>query len=157
MKIIKKILLLLLIVFVIAQFFGPEKNEGDTTSIDPFLADTNPPESVKFILKESCFDCHSSFTKYPWYNTITPVNYWMAEHIEHAQEELNFSKWNDYSVKKKDHKLDELIEMVEEKEMPLPSYTWMHSDAKLTDAQIKAVVEWAKFTRIKYGLVSKPQ
>jgi Haem-binding domain len=157
MKIIKKILILLLIVLVIAQFFGPEKNQGDTTSIGAFLADTNPPEAVKLILKENCFDCHSSFTRYPWYNNITPVNYWMAEHIEHAQEELNFSKWEGYSVKKKDHKLDELIEMIEEKEMPLPSYTWTHSDAKLSDTQIEAVVEWAKFTRIKYGLVSKPQ
>jgi len=157
MKIIKKILLLLLIVLVIAQFFGPEKNQGNTTSIDAFLADTNPPEAVKFILKESCFDCHSSFTKYPWYNNITPVNYWMSEHIEHAQEELNFSKWNDYSVKRKDHKLDELIEKVEEKEMPLPSYTWMHGDAKLSKTQIEAVVEWAKFTRVKYGLAPKPE
>jgi hypothetical protein len=81
----------------------------------------------------------------------------MAEHIEHAQEELNFSKWNDYSVKKKDHKLDELIEMVEEKEMPLPSYTWIHGDAKLSETQIEAVVEWAKFTRVKYGLAPKPE
>jgi Haem-binding domain len=157
MKIIKKILLMLLIVLVISQFFGPEKNEETTTSIDAFLTETSPPEAVKLILKESCFDCHSSFTKYPWYNNITPINYWIAEHIEHAQEELNFSKWKDYSVKKKDHKLDELIEMVEEKEMPLPSYTWMHSDAKLSEAQIKGIVKWAKFTRVKYGLAPKPE
>ncbi len=157
MKIIKKILILLLIVLVIAQFFGPEKNEGDTTSIDAFFADTNPPETVKLILKETCFDCHSSFTRYPWYNSITPVNYWIAGHIEEAHEELNFSKWKDYSVKKKDHKLDELIEMVEEKEMPLPSYTWMHGDANLSKTQLKAVVEWANFARIKYGLTPKPE
>jgi Haem-binding domain len=157
MKIIKKILLLLLIVFVIAQFFGPEKNEGNTSSIEAFLVDTKPPEAVKLILKESCFDCHSSFTKYPWYNNITPVNYWMAEHIEHAQEELNFSKWKDYSVKKKDHKLDELIEMVEEKEMPLPSYTWTHKEAKLTDAQIESIIDWAKQERSKYSLELKPE
>jgi len=157
MKIIKKILLLFLIVFVISQFFGPEKNEEDTTSIESFLTDTNPPENVKLILKESCYDCHSNFTKYPWYNNITPVNYWMAHHINEAKEELNFSKWNDYSVKKKDHKLDELIENVEEKEMPLPSYTWMHSDAKLSEVQIKSIVEWAKLTRVKYGLVPKPE
>ena len=49
MKILKKILLLLLIVFVIAQFFGPEKNEGDLASVEPFLAETNPPEDVKLV------------------------------------------------------------------------------------------------------------
>lgn len=92
MKILKKILLLLLIVFIVAQFFGPEKNEGSTDTIVAFLDDTNPPKDVKLILKESCFDCHSSFTRYPWYNSITPVNYWMADHIKHAKGHLDFSK-----------------------------------------------------------------
>ncbi len=157
MKVIKKILFLLLIVLVISQFFGPEKNEGKTTSIVAFIEDTNPPEDVKLILKESCFDCHSSFTKYPWYNNITPVNYWMADHIKHAKSELDFSKWNDYSVKKKDHKLDELIEMVEEKEMPLPSYTWTHTEAKLTDIQRESIITWAKQVRSTYVLEPKPE
>ena len=49
MKIIKKILLFLLIVFLIAQFFSPDKNQGDIDSIDAFLTETNPPEDVKLI------------------------------------------------------------------------------------------------------------
>ena len=157
MKIVKKILLLLLIVFVISQFFRPDKNEGDLTSIAAFFDDTNPPNDVKLILKESCFDCHSSKTHYPWYSKITPVNYWMADHVKHAKGHLDFSKWNDYSVKKKDHKLEELIEMVEKKEMPLSSYTWMHAESKLTDAQIKSILDWAKLARFKYSLAPKPE
>ena len=51
---------------------------------------------------------------------------------------------------------EELIEMVEEKEMPLPSYTWTHSQAKLSDDQTKAVLDWAKQVRIKYSLAPKP-
>lgn len=157
MKIIKKILLILLVAFVIAQFFGPEKNEGNLTSIDAFLAETNPPEKVKIILKETCYDCHSDVTRYPWYNNITPINYWMAEHVEHGKGELNFSNWIGNSVKRKDHKFDEIIEMVEVGDMPLPSYTWTHTDAKLTDAQIKSVIDWAKQVRIKYSLIPKPE
>ena len=157
MKILKKILLLLLAVFVIAQFFGPEKNAGEITSIEGFLAETNPPENVKMVLKETCFDCHSSVTHYPWYSSITPVNYWMAGHIDHGKEELNLSKWEGYSLKKKDHKFDELIEMIENKEMPLPSYTWTHTEAKLTDDQIDAVITWAKGVRLKLSLAPKPQ
>jgi len=151
MKLIKKILLALLIVFVVAQFFGPEKNEGDSASIESFIAETKPSPEVHGILKESCFDCHSSVTRYPWYNTITPVNYWLADHIDHGKGHFNVSKWDTYKIKKKDHKLDELIEMVEEKEMPLNSYTWTHSEAKLTDAQIKAVIDWAKGVRATYA------
>ncbi|RKE94975.1 heme-binding domain-containing protein [Ichthyenterobacterium magnum] len=152
MKIIKKILLVLLVLFLIAQFFEPESNEGDIASIGTFLAETNPPEDVKQILKESCFDCHSSVTRYPWYNKITPVNYWLADHIKHGKGHFNVSKWNEYSIKKKDHKLEELIEMVETKEMPLASYTWTHKEANLTDAQIKSVLDWAKQVRSEYNL-----
>ena len=157
MRIIKKLGWLLLIVFIIAQFFGPEKNSGSLESISGFFEDTNPSNNVKLILKETCFDCHSDVTRYPWYNTITPINYWMSSHIGHAKEHFNTSNWNGNSIKRKDHKFEELIEMVEQKEMPLPSYTWTHSEAKLTDEQIKLILDWAKQVRLKYALVSKPE
>ncbi|ULC58849.1 heme-binding domain-containing protein [Flaviramulus sp. BrNp1-15] len=157
MRLIKKILLVLLLLFVIAQFFGPEKNKGDLSSIEPFLTETNPPEDVKLILKETCYDCHSDYTRYPWYNNITPVNYWLAAHVKDGKKHFNVSNWEGNSVKRKDHKFEELIEMVEEKEMPLKSYTWTHSEAKLTDAQIESVINWAKQVRLKYSLVPKPE
>mgnify|MGYP000356725218 CR=1 FL=1 len=157
MRIIKKGLWFLLIIFAIAQLFGPEKNEGDLVSIDAFLSETNPPENIKLILKESCYDCHSDVTEYPWYNTITPVNYWLASHVKNGKKHFNMSNWIGNSVKKKDHKFEELIEMVEAKEMPLNSYTWTHTEAKLTNAQIKSVIDWAKQVRLKYSLKPKPQ
>lgn len=150
MKIIKKILVFLLVVFLVMQFFGPEKNEGELSSLDPFLTETNPPENVKTILKETCFDCHSNVTRYPWYNSITPVNYWLAGHIDHGKEELNFSKWAAYSLKRKEHKMEEVWEEVKKKKMPLPSYTWTHANANLTQDQIDAVVAWAKQIQADY-------
>ena len=119
MRIVKKILVALLIVFVIMQFFGPEKNQGEIARLDTFIQETNPPDEVKLVLKQACFDCHSDFTRYPWYNNITPVNYWLDGHINHGKGELNFSEWASYSDKKKDHKMEEIIEIVEKKEMPL--------------------------------------
>ena len=157
MKIIKKIVLLLLVVFIIAQFFGPDKNEGDAASVEAFYADTNPPADVKVILENACNDCHSDNTRYPWYNNITPINYWLAEHVADGKKHFNISKWNDYSDKKKDHKLDELIEMVEEKEMPLDSYTWTHGEAKLSQDQIDAVISWTKKVRLKYAFLEEAQ
>lgn len=157
MKIVKKIGLALLVLLIIAQFFGPEKNAGDIASVAAFEAETNPPEDVKLILKNTCYDCHSNHTRYPWYNSITPVNYWLAGHIKDGKKHFNVSKWEGNSVKRKDHKFEELIEEVEEREMPLNSYTWTHGDAKLTDAQIKAVVDWAKQVRVMYGLQPKPE
>jgi len=157
MKALKKVLLVLLMAFLVGQFFGPEKNAGDLASIDAFLAETNPPEDVRLILKETCYDCHSDVTRYPWYSTITPVNFWLAHHVNEGKEELNFSNWVGNSVKRKDHKFEEIIEMVEDKEMPLESYTITHKEAKLSDAQIEAVVGWAKLVRIKYSMEPKPE
>jgi hypothetical protein len=150
MKILKKIAIVLLVALVIAQFFGPEKNEGDITSVDTFLAETNPPENVRKILSESCFDCHSNSTKYPWYDNITPVNYWLNDHVKDGKKHLNFSDWSTYSLKKKEHKMDELYEEVEKGEMPLNSYTWTHSEANLTQEQISEMVAWGKSVQADY-------
>ncbi len=156
-NLLKKLGLIVLVAFILAQFFGPEKNQGGITSIDGFMSESHPSDEVKMILKESCFDCHSDVTRYPWYNNVTPVNYWLNGHVEHGKEELNFSKWSSYSIKRKDHKLEEVIEMIEKKEMPLPSYTWTHKEAKLSDAQITVVKEWAEKMRLGYHLLPKPQ
>lgn len=156
-KILKKIVFLLLVVFAIAQFFGPEKNEGELITLVPFLKETNPPEQVKVILKETCFDCHSSTTQYPWYSNITPVNYWMNGHVKHGKGELDFSKWESYSARQKEHKLEEIAELVEKKEMPLKSYTWMHKEAKLSEKQIAAVITWVNQAKFKYSLAPRPE
>jgi len=157
MKLLKKIGLVLLLVFIVAQFFSPEKNQGNTEDLTAFLNETKPSPEVKTILETTCFDCHSSNTKYPWYDKITPINFWLNEHVEDGKKHLDFSKWSDYSIKRKDHKFEELAEEVEEKKMPLPSYTWMHGDAKLSDSQIKAVVDWVNQVRMGYALAPKAE
>lgn len=44
------------------------------------------------------------------------------------------------------HKFEEIIEMVKEKKMPIPSYTWfgMHPEANLTLDQRSAITSWAQ-------------
>lgn len=157
MKIFKILLVAFVIIFLASQFIDPEENVGSTASFESFLNDTKPNEEVATILKTTCFDCHSDVTTYPWYNEITPLNFWLANHIEDGKKHFNISAWENYSIKKKDHKFEELIEMVESKEMPLESYTYTHAEAKLTDAQIAAVVDWGKKVQLKYSLAPQPQ
>ena len=146
-----------MVIFVLMQFYRPEKNlsQGDHTAV--FLTETNPPEEVKSILVQTCYDCHSDNTVYPWYNNIAPVSYWMADHVKHGKGHLNFSAWDDYDAEKKDHKLEEVIEMVEEGEMPLKEYTWTHEAARLTEEQRQAIVDWSKQTRALYQLDLRPE
>lgn len=150
MKIAKKIALALLVVLVGMQFYRPEKNVAASDYVAAFETETNPSPEVKAILNTACYDCHSDNTEYPWYNNIAPVSYWLADHIEDGKKHLNFSDWQNYDTKKKDHKLEELIEEVKEGEMPLKEYTWTHGDAKLTQEQISTLVAWADGVRANY-------
>ncbi|MCA0960484.1 heme-binding domain-containing protein [Muricauda ruestringensis] len=150
MKIVKKIAIALLVVLIGMQFYRPEKNISEGDYVAAFEAETKPSREVKQILKTACYDCHSANTEYPWYNTIAPVSYWLADHIEDGKKHLDFSDWQNYDEKKKDHKLEELIEEVKRGSMPLNEYTWTHADAKLSEEQISALVSWAEKTRATY-------
>lgn len=141
-------LILLLIAFVIMQFIRPDKNNGGYESVMAFEKDTKPSVEVAAILKENCYDCHSNQTRYPWYAEVAPFSYWLADHIKHGQGHFNVSVWESYSAKKKDHKLEELLEMVEKGEMPLDSYTWLHGN--LDEYEVKLLLQWAVVARIQY-------
>jgi len=154
---LKKVITAFLILFVIAQFFNPQKNEYTSIPESDFILTEKPSQEIASIIKESCYDCHSNNTKYPWYNRITPVNFWLKGHIKGATEELNFSEWKHYSAKKKAHKLEEVIEVLENNEMPLSSYTLMHSEAKLTNDETQVLINWATITKIKYEITNLPQ
>ena len=147
-KIIKFILILGLVALVAMQFIRPEKNNGGYETVMAFENETKPSVQVASILKENCYDCHSDQTQYPWYAEIAPVSYWLADHIADARDEFNVSKWKSYSVKKKDHKLEEVIEELKEGNMPLDSYTWVHGDLPEDDKVL--LLQWATLARLEY-------
>lgn len=153
---IKKISIGLLALFAAAQFINPDKNESEFVPESDFITLEQPPQHLADIIKTSCYDCHSNNTIYPWYDRITPVNFWVNDHIKHGKKHLNFSEWDTYSAKKKTHKLDEFIEMIEDKEMPLASYTLTHQDAKLSDADIAELTNWVTLTKIKIEVANQP-
>ena len=142
--IIKKILILLAAILVLIQFIRPTKNESATNNNAADSASIKAPENIQALLQNSCYDCHSNNTNYPWYTHIQPIGLWMQHHVDEGKEELNFSIFNTYSAKRKKHKLEEIIEQVEEREMPLSSYTLIHKHAVLSAEQISSLKEWAK-------------
>ena len=147
----------MLISLVVIQFIRPDRNESELPLDTIFLEETNPSEDVKLILRSTCCDCHSNNTLYPWYYNVAPVSYWMASHIEQGKRYLNFSKWEKYTTEKKGRKLGEVIETVEIGFMPLNQYKWTHANARLSDEQRKAVIEWAEKSRLLYELGRQPQ
>src|SRR5213592_4683716 len=148
---LKKILVGLLIVFVLVQFIRPGHNDGMALGAHDFTHSVTVPDSVMSLLKTACFDCHSDHTNYPWYSKITPVNWWLKNHIDGGKRHLNFTTFDTCSLKRKDRRLDEIAETVKEHDMPISSYLWIHKEARLNDAQRAAITDWATAARVQLG------
>lgn len=142
-----KIIIVVLAIFIVIQFFGVNKTVPETEPSADFLNIHQPPENVESIFRSACYDCHSYDTTYPWYSNIQPVAWWLQDHINEGRDEMNLSLWSEYSYDDADHLLEEMVEMVEAEEMPLPSYTWAHSEARLTDQERETLISWAENLR----------
>lgn len=137
-------LLGLLGILVILQFFQIEKTNPTADPAQDYLAVAKPPGEVAPLIKQACYDCHSYNTTYPWYTYTQPTGWWIKHHIDEGREHLNFAVWTTYEPKRAAHKLEECFEVIESMEMPMKSYTWMHPEAKLTTAQRQLLVDWFK-------------
>lgn len=150
-KNLKNILLGLVAVLVVIQIFQIDKTNPPLDAANDLINMEQAPAQVAEVLKNACYDCHSNETKYPWYTYVQPVGWWIKGHIDEGRKHLNYSVWGTYSAKRKDHKLEEMEDLVSKGAMPLDSYTWAHPEARLTDEQRNTLVAWFRETRAKLG------
>ncbi len=108
------------------------------------------PKEVISILKRSCFDCHSNSVTYPWYDKIAPASWYVKMHVKKGREIVNFSKWNSYSKEKKLKILDRLPKAIVIR-MPLPTYLWLHKDAKLSNSDKEILRKWIERLKNSYS------
>jgi len=141
--VIKKIMLGLGVLLVLAQFVRPAKNISPTPDTADISGKFAVPPEVKRVLQNACYDCHSNRTRYPWYAEIQPMGWWLARHVKDGKAHLNFSEFATYSAKRTGDKLDEIADEVSQEAMPLPSYKWGHPKARLTAAERKLLIDWA--------------
>ena len=132
----------LVVVLVIMQFFPIDKTNPPVDIAKDYITLAQPPTKIVKLLKDACYDCHSNEVKYPWYTSVAPISWWIKGHIDHGRKHLNFSIWGDYSDKKKNHKLEECVEFVEETRMPLLSYIIAHPEARMSEEDRAELVEW---------------
>lgn len=140
----RKILWVLLGVLIIIQFIHPKKNKAEGAQPN-YVGNSFPvPQDVKHVLDKACLDCHSNNSSYPWYSKFQPVDWWLNGHIKKGKKGLNLDEYTNKPLRYQYHKMEEVVEMVEEKEMPINSYTWTHRDARLTDDERLLLIGWAR-------------
>ena len=148
---VKKILLGLALVFVALQFHRPEKNVQAATPKTDFLVLHPAPPEVKRMLEVGCYDCHSNQTRYPFYAEIMPLGWWLDQHVRDGKAELNLSTFGALPAKTQGTRVEEMIDVIADRSMPLKSYTLTHRDAIFTDEQIKLITDYLDAVREKIG------
>lgn len=142
---IKKISIAILALLILIQFIPYEKN---VSGIQEYAIsnDYEVPGNIKTIFENACNDCHTNQTQYPWYSNVEPFGFWLNSHIQDGKRHLNFSEFTNRPLAYQNHKLEETIEMIEQNEMPIPSYTYLglHPEANLSEGEKQEIIDWAK-------------
>ena len=141
---LKKIVLVILVILVIIQFIRPARNVSSADTPNAISKHYEVPDTIQKIIRVSCNDCHSNNTHYPWYTNIQPVGWWMQWHVNEGKKHMNYDEFATYTGKRQYKKLDETAEEVKTGEMPLDSYLWIHTDAKLSQGQKDLLINWAE-------------
>ncbi len=111
---------------------------------------TNPPVTQAAVFKspqarqlvaDSCNDCHSNLTKWPWYTNVAPASWLVTNDVEEGRGIMNLSEWG-----KPQPALDEIVEAIEGGEMPPLKYKIMpnHSAARLNDQEKQQLIDGFK-------------
>lgn len=140
----KKALYIIAILLIAIQFIPANLPAVSADNPNDLLANnTNIPETVSMILKNSCYDCHSNETHYPWYSYVAPISFLVSRDTKVGREEFNFSDWENYKKTDKAGILDGISDEVAEGEMPMKIYTLIHRNSALSDDEKEIIVNWA--------------
>lgn len=128
-----RVLIGLVVLFVLAEL----------TLFLPAFKPNNPPVTAEVawnsaeaeaIFRESCADCHSNETVYPWYSYVVPVA-WLVNHdVQEGREYFNVS------TGQMPDESEEIEEVIMEGEMPPAAYLITHPNAALSDEEIAVLV-----------------
>ena len=141
--VIRKIALIGIMILLLIQLYQPARNSDNGQVLPVHIEKVYAmPKSVQQALQNSCYDCHSNNTHYPWYSYIQPTRAFMESHIKDGKKDLNFSEFGNYSERKQQSKLKSIIKQVKSGEMPLSSYTLIHKNAILPTAQKQEIITW---------------
>jgi hypothetical protein len=144
MSLLKKISLGALGLFISMQLYRPELEKKSVKDSSSFEEIYNVPVNIKTMLKNSCNDCHSNTTNFPWYAQVQPFRFLIYNHIIEGRSNLNFSEFGEYSERKKANKIKSMVSQIKSNEMPIGSYELMHGNAHINADQKDSLLNWLK-------------
>jgi hypothetical protein len=91
--------------------------------------------ATQAIVTESCADCHSNLTRWPWYTSVAPASWIAQSDVDGGRRILNFSRWDTPQPA-----VERLVQAVSSGAMPPLKYRILpnHAKARLSGAAVTA-------------------
>jgi len=109
----------------------------------PVTHDFDGPPDVERVLRQSCYDCHSNETEWSWTAWVAPMSWLVVRDVHRARDEFNLSEWDRLDADDRGELPGEMVEKVEDGEMPLPPYLLVHPEARVSQADLAVLRAWA--------------
>lgn len=140
-RLVRSVLIVFLLIFIGAQFVRPDRRNPPAPAAASLRSVAPPP--ITAILDRACRDCHSNETRWPWYTTVSPTSWLVANHVHEGRENFNYSDWTAYPSDDQDKFLGGMCDLARRGRMPPPSYLLIHRDARLSAADVTALCTWS--------------
>jgi len=145
------LLILVLVVVVFALSVQREPRQVVAQTVLPLEGDSIPVlvqinhayQSVRHIFEQSCFDCHSAYTEFPWYRSLPLAGGFLEDHVKHGRDHLDLTE--DFPFKGAEDQLKILQEIkheIDDNEMPLWSYRLLHWRTAIEGPRRDSVFVW---------------
>ena len=141
-RVVRSVLIVLVVIFLAIQLVPVDRTNPPFDAAMSLERSAPVPARVKAILDRSCKDCHSNETRWPGYGYVAPMSWWLIRDVDKARDQLNFSEWGASDADTQRDSLIEMCRQVRRGNMPLKTYIWIHSSAKLTADDVKTLCEW---------------
>jgi hypothetical protein len=141
----KKVFLPIILIFISIQLIPVDKSNPPVDEKSTLKTQSE----IIYLLKRSCYDCHSHETKWPFYSNIAPMSFVISSHVKDARKAMNFSKWNEIESNIKKARIKRAIKTINNEMMALPSYVSLHKKSKLTQSQKDILTKWFQSELIK--------
>ena len=152
-KKLKWIFAALVVGFGLLQFTNPARTNPPVVNDLPA---TNAPPPIAALLHAACYDCHSYESKWPWYGRIAPASWLVVSDVNDGRQRLNFSDWPQ-DADRAAKKFDRINEVLDYRAMPPKKYTLLHPEARLSEAQHQALLDWSAAEAERLRATAKPQ
>jgi len=150
MKLVSKIGATVLFIFIAIQWYRPYKNAQISSDYADLLISENAPKEVIALYRNACYDCHSNYTQYAWFDNIAPISWYVDSNIKEGKFVLNFSNWKNLTVIEKEIMFQAIPFDIDQEKMPKKKYTLFHPKATLSEENKQTMIAWLALVKTRF-------